>query len=51
MRVGLGILLGRHWGFGVIGVWIAMLADWVVRIAFFVPRFLGHKWEIMGIRE
>ena len=51
MRVGLGILLGRYWGFGVIGVWIAMLADWVVRIAFFVPRFLGHKWEIMGIRE
>lgn len=51
MRVGLGVLLGRYWGFGVIGVWVAMLADWVVRIAFFVPRFLGHKWEIMGIRE
>ena len=51
MRVGLGILLGRYWGFGVIGVWIAMLADWVVRIFFFIPRFLGRKWEIMGIRE
>ena len=51
MRVGLGILLGRYWGVGVIGIWIAMLVDWVVRSAFFIPRFCGHKWEIMGIRE
>ena len=51
MRVGLGILLGRYWGVGVIGIWIAMLVDWVVRIAFFLPRFHGHKWEIMGIGD
>ena len=31
LRVGLGILLGRYWGFGVVGIWIAMFADWVLR--------------------
>lgn len=51
MRVGLGILMGTYWGLGVLGIWIAMLVDWVVRSAFFIPRFCGHKWEIMGIRE
>ena len=51
MRVALGVLLGRFWGFGVVGIWMAMFADWVLRVSFFVPRFLGHKWETMGIRE
>ena len=50
MRVALGVLLGRFWGFGVVGIWMAMFADWVLRVSFFVPRFLGHKWETMGIR-
>ena len=49
IRVGVGILLGRYWGFGVVGTWIAMFADWVLRIALFVPRFRGHKWESMGL--
>ncbi len=51
LRVGFGVLLGRYWGFGVLGIWMAMFADWVLRAAFFVPRFHGHKWETMGIRE
>ena len=51
LRVGLGILLGRYWGFGVLGIWMAMFADWVLRVAFFIPRFHGHRWETMGIRE
>nr|WP_325298896.1 MATE family efflux transporter [uncultured Dysosmobacter sp.] len=51
LRVGLGILLGRFWGFGVLGIWMAMFADWALRVAFFVPRFHGHTWETMGIRE
>ena len=50
MRVGFGVLLG-HLGFGVIGIWIAMFIDWVLRVAFFVPRFLGHRWEHMGLRD
>ena len=51
LRVGLGILLGRYWGFGVVGIWIAMFADWVLRAALFVPRFHGHKWETMGLKN
>ena len=44
LRVGLGVLLGRYWGFGVLGIWMAMFADWALRAALFVPRFHGHKW-------
>ena len=51
LRVGLGVLLGRFWGFGVLGIWMAMFADWALRMAFFLPRFLGHKWETMGVRD
>ena len=49
MRVGFGILLGRFLGFGVVGIWMAMFADWFLRIAFFLPRFHGHKWETMAL--
>ena len=51
MRVGLGILMSRYLGFGVLGIWMAMFADWTLRIVFFLPRFLGRKWETMGLRE
>ena len=51
MRVGLGILLGRHLGFGVVGIWMAMFADWGLRIAFFLPRFKGRRWETMGLKS
>ena len=32
-------------GFGVFGVWIAMILDWVVRSIFFIIRYRGSKWE------
>ncbi len=51
MRVGFGILLGRHLGFGVLGIWMAMFVDWGVRIAFFLPRFHGHRWETMAMDQ
>lgn len=51
MRVGFGILLGRTLGFGVLGIWMAMFADWLLRIALFIPRFLGSRWESMGLKE
>ena len=51
LRVGFGILLGRYWGFGVLGVWIAMCVDWLLRVALFVIRFRGHKWETMGVKS
>lgn len=51
MRVGFGILLGRYLGFGVLGIWMAMFVDWAMRIAFFLPRFYGHRWELKGLEQ
>ena len=30
---------------GAVGVWIAMILDWVCRTGFFVPRMLSGKWK------
>lgn len=51
LRVGLGVLMGRFWGFGVLGIWMAMFFDWILRAVLFVIRFRGHKWETMGLTE
>jgi hypothetical protein len=55
MRVGIASMLivrvGLSWifcvilGWGATGVWIAMVADWIVRISFFLPRILSGKWK------
>ncbi len=34
-----------QFGMGAVGVWIAMILDWLVRIAFFLPRMLSGKWK------
>lgn len=46
-RIGLSWLLGPAWGLGLglLGVWLAMFADWVVRAVCFLVRFLGGKWK------
>lgn len=36
-----------HLGWGAVGVWIAMIIDWVCRISFFIPRVATGKWEKM----
>ena len=43
-RVALGHVLGLGAGLGLIGVWLAMQADWVVRIACFLWRYHSGKW-------
>ena len=30
---------------GAVGVWIAMITDWVVRTSFLVPRVISGKWK------
>ena len=44
-RIGFSLILGVHFGMGAIGVWIAMVIDWVVRITCFVARYLHRDWE------
>lgn len=44
-RIGLSYLFANQLGLGVLGVWLAMFADWVVRMLFFVTRFLRGGWK------
>lgn len=43
-RVGMAYILGQGLGLGVIGVWIAMTMDWVVRAFLFTNRIRTGKW-------
>ena len=47
-RIGCSYLLTRCFGFGILGVWLAMYIDWMVRGAFFALRFAGGKWKEIG---
>ncbi|MBQ7261167.1 MAG: MATE family efflux transporter, partial [Lachnospiraceae bacterium] len=47
-RIVLSIIIGVHFGLGAIGVWIAMIVDWVFRSICFVIRYLHGKWRITG---
>ena len=38
-------VLGAWLGFGVVGVYMAQLLDWVVRSLCFIIRYRGTKWQ------
>ena len=46
-RVALSYVFACSWGLdlGLPGVWLAMVADWVVRAACFLVRYLRGKWR------
>jgi putative MATE family efflux protein len=44
LRIGAGYLLGIVCGWGVIGVWGGMFADWIVRNILFRKRMRGTAW-------
>ena len=44
-RIVFSYILGIGFGWGAVGVWIAMIIDWVCRIAFYVARYRSGKWE------
>ena len=47
VRVGGSYLLGLHFGLGAIGVWLAMVGDWVVRLICFVhPKPFGCAFSL-----
>lgn len=50
-RVLFSYLLGASWGLGLglLGVWLAMFLDWVVRTGFFVTRFARGKWKTIRL--
>lgn len=43
-RIILGFLLGKTFGLGVLGTWVAMILDWCVRSFFFCWRYHGTRW-------
>lgn len=45
MRIGLSWVLCVQFQLGALGVWIAMIMDWVMRISFYVPRAIKGKWK------
>lgn len=46
-RVALSYVLACSWGFdlGLAGVWLAMVADWVVRAVLFLIRYWRGGWK------
>ncbi len=50
-RVALSYVLACSWGFdmGLLGVWLAMIADWVVRGIFFLWRYRQGKWKKLRV--
>ncbi len=43
-RIGFSVVLGIYFGLGAIGVWIAMVLDWICRVSFYSFRFKSRKW-------
>ncbi|SFC55702.1 MATE family efflux transporter [Clostridium uliginosum] len=43
-RIFTGYILGVVFGFGVLGVWIGMYADWAIRGTMYCFRLKGEKW-------
>lgn len=44
-RIGFSYLVGKYMGLGVLGVWVAMVIDWVVRAICFIIRYFNGKWK------
>jgi putative MATE family efflux protein len=49
VRLGLTFLCVRVLGLGLLGAWIAMVADWFFRGAVLARRFLAGKWQNLEI--
>ena len=50
-RVVLSYVFGKYLDWGVVGVWVAMVCDWIVRITFFIRRLVSGKWETFARRH
>lgn len=44
-RIVMGVVFGAWLGFGVLGVWMAMILDWCVRSVIFMVRYCRGTWE------
>ena len=46
-RIVFSYVLGGYFGLGVLGVWIAMVVDWVVRAICMALRYKSGKWKLI----
>ncbi len=44
-RIVFSYILGKYMGMGVLGVWVAMVIDWIVRAICFIIRYFSGKWK------
>ena len=50
-RIGAAYLFTYVFHLGLLGVWAAMVVDWVFRAICYVIRYRGHKWETAMQRQ
>ncbi len=44
-RIGFAVVIAVYMGMGVMGVWVAMIIDWIVRAICFCIRYCSGKWK------
>ena len=47
-RIGFSYILGVGLGWGAIGVWTAMIMDWICRCICFLLRYRSGKWRVLA---
>lgn len=47
-RIAFSYIIGVNMGMGAIGVWLAMVMDWIFRVACFLGRYFSGKWRKMA---
>ena len=50
-RIGLSLVIAVHMGYGALGVWIAMIVDWIFRTICFVGRYVQGGWKKTSMLE
>ena len=50
-RIGAAYLFTYVFHLGLLGVWAAMVVDWIFRAICYVIRYRGHKWETAMQRQ
>ncbi len=44
-RIGLSYVIGIRMDMGAVGVWIAMIVDWIFRLSMFIGRYYSGRWR------
>ena len=50
-RMGLSWILCVNMGMGAVGVWLAMVVDWICRVTCFVIRFASGAWQKSAVKK